>query len=189
MRYTKKSDVKSAWGKKINAAKSAYKTAGFDGGFYRSDVYKDIKRREKRALYRYDNRERISEQKRQYRERVKSARIASPSNVAFDGDALKAFSGAAGRNDRRAIAAINAKNFVGNLNVTEERDGIDVTLDKKKYLSDAAYQNRISFWVSYLFSKSDGYLIFNSTVQRLIEYDRKTDTLYHTTNIHISDDE
>lgn len=191
MRYSKKKEVSERWGGIVLAAKQAYQDSTGKSDFYKTGFYKDLNRRRKRALYRYDNRDKISQQKREYRERVKKAGTAKPTDITFSGAAIDAARGARGRNDMAAIKAImqqtNCK-FVGHLIVTESSGGLDVSLHNKKYLTLPTYKNAVSMWIQFLFSKDNGYLIFNSTITRRMTYDKQSNTLFHTTIINIEPD-
>jgi len=192
MRYKNKSQVRQKWQSRINEAKEYHKIL-FDSGqtktsFYDSEVYNQLNKRRNRSLYRYDNKEKISEQRKNRRElHKKQLDYLGEENLTefYSGSAIDAFKGRRAKGDSEFIKNIKPENFAGKLFVQDGETG--EILEDKTYFSQSYYFMRVAFWVHLLFSKSDGYKIFNSEVDKSQRYDTKTKTLFWETTITINE--
>lgn len=191
--YKTKKELLSAWGSKIKTAKQYHKIMkeqGYDvGPFYKSDVYKGLKRKENRSAYRYDNKEKISQQRKErrliHKEQIEYIRENKENiNFTYSGSAIDAFKGRRGLSDKKFVENIKYKNFVGELTVSDGETG--EILEEKTYFSAVRYFARVSYWINKLFSKSEGYQIFNSTVYKRQKYVKETETLYWFYEIEIN---
>lgn len=195
-----KSELLKKWSGKIQEQRqyfSELKKAGQAiGRFEDSPVYRNLDKRRGRAVYRYENRERISEQRKVARiERLK-LQFATDENesiakTAFSGSAIDAFKGIRGKNDldfaKKILESKPGRKFAGSLLVVDGETG--EVLDDYKTTGFVRYFKRLSEWIAKLFDRDAGYSIFNSSVDKKILFDKETDTLYYWTNIEKSGDE
>lgn len=171
--------------RKYRAEFAKMKEAGaIKGSFKNSTIKKLLDKREKGAIYRFKNRDRIIENQKKYRENVKKYRDFTAKVVTvFDGSAIEAYSGGKHGQDRAAINAFAAKNFVGVIIHTIEGD---YGTEKKeyRYRTQGAFFSRLRKILSSLFDKSDGYRIFSTDVQKYLHYDKQSDTVYFIVKIN-----
>lgn len=149
-----------------------------------SGVYKGLVKKKAQAIYRHKNRKRIAAQRAQYRERKRQAAEGLGKQVlkqTFSGSAIDAFKGRRSRADLNFALSINAKNFVGHLEVYLN----DREIVNKVFLSVKKYFAEVGRWIHSMFSKDD-YTIFNSEVIKKLKYDPQTQTLYIETVILIN---
>lgn len=193
-KYQSKEQLLSHWTDKIDNQKHYYdiliKFGQVETPFEDSEIYKQLSKRKQRAEYRYDNREKISEQRKERRELHKQQREYIEENAdeiseSFSGSGIDAFSGRKGLGDAVFAKNVGAKNFAGNLLVVNE-DGEEE--ENRFFYSISAYFERLAYWIHRLFSKSDGYKIFNTEVTKKQKFDKTTNTLYYYTEILIGDE-
>lgn len=193
-KYQSKENLLSHWEQKIDNQKHYYeileKSGQVETTFEDSEIYRQLKKRQQRSEYRYDNRERISKQRKGRRELHKIQREYIEENAdeiseSFSGSGIDAFSGRKGVGDEIFAKNVGAKNFAGNLLVVNE-DGEEE--ENRFFYSISAYFERLAYWIYRLFSKSDGYKIFNTEVTKKQKFDRATNTLYYYTEIIIGDE-
>lgn len=137
MSKIKKSDISQKWGNRIKSAKSIYDRARKNNkslsGFYRSDIYKDLKSRKTRALKRYDNRKAINERQREYRKEKKEVEKAESEQGVKKlktVSVFEAFSGTGRIFEQAIIKANEGKEFIGHVKIINEGK------EKNKYFSD-----------------------------------------------------
>lgn len=196
-RIKNKAELLKRWSGKIQEQRQYFaelKRAGqASGRFEDSPVYENLDRRRRRAIYRYENREKISEQRKAARIERQKLQFSTDENehlakTAFSGSAIDAFKGLRGKNDldfvKKILESKPGRKFAGSLLVVDAESG--EVLDDYKTTGFVRYFKRLSEWIAKLFDRDAGYAIFNSSVDKKIFFDKDTDTLYYYTNIEKS---
>lgn len=181
MRYKSKRQLLETWQQKINSQKYYFKKTRKKEKFEDSEIYKNLQRRKDRAVYRYENRDRISEQRKQKRIekselRERAGEMIGEQSAAFSGPAVSAFKGRQGTAELDFAKRIAPKKFVGHLFVeyTETGEIID-----KIYYSISGYFEALARIIKSMFSKSSGYAILESEVIKKQTYDPEKNALYY----------
>lgn len=189
-----KKELLSKWNQKIGSQKYYYgillKSGQTEKPFEESEVYKGLEQRKKRALYRYENREKISKQRKERREFFKEQERLLQENEqnideSYSGSAIDAFKGRASTGDLAFALSVKTGNFNGKLFVVDMET--DTVLEDSTIRDITRYFKMLAFWINILFSKSDGYKIFNSEVVKKQWYEKDIDTLFYITEIYINE--
>lgn len=191
-KYSNKKELQKVWQEKIDSQKYYWdilkKGGQVKGSFYNSEVYRNLDRRRDRAEWRYDNRVRIAEQRRERREQDRKLEsrvdeIMGTEKAAYSGPAVDAFKGGRGVADIKFAKSVMKKdrNFVGRLLVYYEETGESID---KTFHSVAGYFAALSRIVSTMFTK-DNYTILESEVEKKQSFDSETNTLIFEHSIYI----
>ena len=181
-KYTNKNQVKRRWQSKINEAREYFtEEGGTRSEFYESDVYRELNRRRNRAVYRYENREKISKQRKKLRKKYKKQEVVKEGvlptkNPSYEGAAVTAFKGRKIQGDYNYCKLLieNGANFLGELTVNE--DGLVVEYIESRQLNK--FFNLLSFYISSLFRKAEGYKILNSNIVKRLYFDKGVNTVF-----------
>jgi len=194
-KYTNKKQVAKKWQEKIESQKYYWnllrEKGDVSGSFYLSEVYRNLDRRRDRALWRYDNREKISEQRRALRETYKEQQRTYTENegrinYAYDGSAINYMSGRKLENRKKLIASIRAQRFYGTILVMDEETG--EVLEQGTHRSLDAYFSDAAKWNNELFSKKEGYKIFSTSISEKSWFDANTNTQFFSLEIIIGNE-
>lgn len=175
-RYSNKKQLLETWQQRINEQKQYYKElkegGKVSGNFYDSPVYKNLDKRRNRAEYRYDNKERISEQRKQYMERVENLEKLADKELTgvdytYEGTALDAVKGRGSKSDMDFTELFKGR-FFGELTINGE---------KKTYTTTAGFWRAYSAFIGPIFRK-DSKLLMDTDFRKQNTFDPKTNTLY-----------
>lgn len=179
MKNVTKKSLKKDWSNKRKQAKQIYDKVKSQNpeipGFYNSDIYKEIKRREKKAVYYYENKERINKERRdKYAAKKEFEEIQEDNGIIYSDEVtvFEAYSGS-GRvfeNEFRELVKSKNSTFYG-----------EVIYDGKKhtFIDIRKYGIFIHRILKELYSgksgneaQKDQYLVFNYMVNRSYAYNK-----------------
>lgn len=172
-----KGKIISGWREKKNEAKILYNKAREKDkslpGFYRSDLYKNIKQRQDKSLKRFEKRDQINERKRELYSTKKQIENVRKENglIKYDNvSVFKAFSGDGRVFEDSVLKANEGKKFVGSI----EKNG------RIRYFDNYSdFKINVNSFLSKMYKKDkngDNYEAFNWNIER--NYKLQNETLF-----------
>lgn len=175
MKVKNKKQLKSVWSKKIYSVRHVYNIAKKHQKdlpkFTETAGYKDLKKREKRALKRWDNRKQINRKQREYRYKIKQLENSDLKTISDEMSVFESFSGK-GRIFEDAIIQKNkGRDFAGSI-ITIDYDGYETINNFTQY---ATFRRAINKILSSLYNKKeDVYGAFRWSIERKFQSSEKT---------------